>query len=351
MFAKAADYLKQSRQRAQEGHLPVYRQLAEMAVLELGYSIGPGFYHAARFWRLDMPFRSKTRYRTGKRYLKAVAAINNPAYYKLSQHKVAEKALLMLFAIPTTEFFGFFHPHSGRTGDGRPLTNDEEFLALLQRRTIAAAAIKMPEGSCGTGFDIIDIDAENQGQIFSRVLQQRMPVAEYLALKHHESVDQGVVVEAVIDQHPAMAELNASSVNSLRMWVRQSRTGVKVKSVLLKIGHPQNLTDNSPTGGLVVPADVPAGVLGEPIFLPPPAGETAGDHFDCRRLEGFKIPFWQETLELAKRSLRVFPHLNFAGMDVAITADGPLIIELNVEPDAVHATRVDIPTLNLLSGE
>lgn len=351
MFAKAADYLKQSRERAREGHLPVYRQLAEMVVLELGYSLGPGFYHAARFWRQDMPFQSKTRYRTGKRYLKAVAAISNPAYYKLSQHKVAEKALLMLFAIPTPEFLGFFHPHIGRTGDGRPLTNDEEFLALLQRKSIATVAIKMPEGSCGTGFDIIDIDADNQGQIFSRELQRRMPVAEYLALKQRESVDQGVVMEAVIDQHPAMAKLNTSSVNSLRMWVRQSGTGVKVKSVLLKIGHPQNLTDNAPTGGLVVPASVPAGALGKPIFFPPPAGEVAGDHFDCRCLEGFKIPFWQEALELAERCLRVFPHLNFAGMDVAITADGPLIIELNVEPDALHATRVDIPTLDLLSSE
>ena len=351
MFARAADYLNQSRARAREGHLPVYRQLAEMVLLELGYSLGPGFYHAARFWRRNMPFQSKTRYRTGKRYLKAVAAINNPAYYKLSQHKVAEKAILTLFAIPTAEFFGFFHPQSGRTGNGLPLTNDEEFLALLQRQSITAAAIKMPEGSCGTGFDIVDIDADNQGQIFSRALQQPMPVAEYLALKHRESATQGVVVEAVIDQHPALAELNASSVNSMRMWVRQSRTGVKVKSVLLKIGHPQNLMDNSPTGGLVVPVDVPTGALGEPIFLPPPAGEVAGDHFDCRRLEGFKIPFWQEALELSRRCLRVFPHLDFAGMDVAITATGPLIIELNVEPDAVHATRVDIPTLNLLSGE
>lgn len=351
MFAKVADYLNQSRARAREGHLPVYRQLAEMVVLELGYSLGPGFYHAARFWRRDMPFQSKTRYRTGKRYLKAVAAISNPAYYKLSQHKVAEKALLTLFAIPTAEFFGFFHPHSGCTGDGLPLTNDEEFLALLQRQAITAMAIKMPEGSCGTGFDIIDIDADNQGHIFSRALQQRMPVAEYLALKHRESVDMGVVMEAVIEQHPAMVELNPSSVNSLRMWVRQTSRDVKVKSVLLKIGHPEHLTDNSDRGGLVVPADVPTGALGEPIFLPPPAGETAGDHFDCRRLEDFKIPFWQETLELAERCLRVFPHLNFAGMDVAITAAGPLIIELNVEPDNVHATRVDIPTLNLLSGE
>jgi hypothetical protein len=320
-----------------------------MVLLEFGYSLGPGFYHAARFWRRDMSFQSKTRYLTGKRYLKAVAAINNPAYYKLSQHKVAEKALLTLFAIPTAEFFGFFHPHSGRTGDGLPLTNDEEFLALLQRHAITAAAIKIPEGSCGTGFDIIDTD--NQGQIFSRALQQRMPLADYLTLKHSESVDMGVVVEAVIDQHPAMVKLNPSSVNSLRMWVRQTSSGVKVKSVLLKIGHPQHLTDNSVTGGLVVPADVPTGALGEPIFLPPPAGESAGDHFDCRLLEDFKIPFWQETLELAERCLRVFPHLNFAGMDVAITAAGPFIIELNVEPDAVHATRVDIPTLSLLSGE
>ena len=33
-------------------------------------------------------------------------------------------------------------------------------------------------------------------------------------------------------------------------------------------------------------------------------------------------------------------------MDIAITKDGPLVVEINVEPDPIHAASVDIPTLD-----
>ena len=76
----------------------------------------------------------------------------------------------------------------------------------------------------------------------------------------------------------------------------------------------------------------------------------SGERFDRRLLEGFTLPRWQESLELARNCLPVFPNLDFAGMDVAITADGPLIVELNVQPDCRHAARVGIPTADLLGA-
>ena len=102
-------YIKLSISRAREGHLPLYRQLGEMLYLQLRFRIGPGFYHRARFWRREMPFRQKTRYRLGQPYLDALASINHPRYETLSQNKVCEKAMLTLFGIPTAPFMGCFH--------------------------------------------------------------------------------------------------------------------------------------------------------------------------------------------------------------------------------------------------
>jgi hypothetical protein len=350
MFSRIMHFVELSQQRADEGHLPLRRQLAEMLVLQLRYAIGPGFYHTARLWRRDISFRDKTRYLVGHRYLKAVAKINNPAYHKLSQHKVAEKALLTMFSIPTAEFLGYYHPYGGRTADGSPLTDAGEFLALAEKRALPAMAIKMPEGSCSTGFDIIDMTGIHDGRIFSRALNREINAADYLAAKYREYREQGIVMEAVIRQHPGMTALNASSVNTVRMWVRQSGTDVRVKSAVLKIGHPESLADTSTTGGLVVPVRLSDGVPGEPHFRPPPAGEVIGERFDRRLLEDFTLPCWQECLELARSCLPLFPNLDFAGMDIAITADGPLVVELNVQPDCRHAARVGIPTADLLSS-
>jgi hypothetical protein len=267
----------------------------------------------------------------------------------MSQHKVAEKALLCLYGIATAEFYGFYHPGTGRSRTGSRLKNASDFRELCQSSEISTMAVKMPEGSCGYGFDIIDIDISNRVPIYSRKLAKRFSMQSYLQLKFKEFEGQGLVLEAAIDQHPALANLNPSSVNTLRVWVRQSRGSATVKSALLKIGHPGSLVDYTELGGLSVPIDIQTGMLGEPR-LRPSRENAAGDIlFDKHLLDEFELPFRKEAFSLAERSLTIFPHISFAGVDIAFSADGPLMVELNVEPDYGHAAMVGIPTLQLLS--
>jgi len=349
MFYRSVTLIQQARESAQQGHLPVYRQLLEMAFLKLCYSIGPGFYHKARLWRRDIPFRSKTRYRVGQRYKAIVDAINDRRYFKLSQHKIAEKALFSLFGIASAEFYGFFHPETGRTSSGFSLTNAADFLALCSRSALTSMAVKMPEGCRGYGFDIIDINASDSLPIYSRALEKRFSPEDYLQLKLHQFEEQGLVLEAVIEQHPALRQLNASSVNTLRVWVRQSGGRATVKSALLKVGSPGSLSDYTEFGGLSVSIDIQTGALGTPRLRPRQETVTSDEQLGIRLLEGFEVPFLREAFALAEHSLTVFPCLNFVGVDIAFTVEGPLIVELNVEPDSGHAAMVDIPTLELLS--
>ncbi|MEZ5523857.1 MAG: sugar-transfer associated ATP-grasp domain-containing protein [Pseudomonadales bacterium] len=344
-----AKYLKLSVTRAREGHLPVARQLLEMAYLLIRYRLGPGFYHRARFWRRDMPFREKTRYRLGQPYLDAVAKINHPRYETVSQNKICEKAMLALFAIPTAPFLGCFHDQTGRTVDGMPLCSGDDLLALLERRQLHSAAIKRPVGARGIGFDLIDVSSFEQREIFSRALQQKMPVDEYLRMKTEEYGDQGIHIEGYIEQHPAMAALNPSSVNTMRLWVRQTKQGIQVRSGVLKVGSRNSLADYNleRAGGLCAPINLENGTLREIHVRPGPESERV----DPNVLKGFTIPFWDETLVLAKQCLAVFPETRLAGMDIAITVSGPCIVELNNQPDPVHAANVDIPTLDLIGED
>lgn len=349
MFYRLTTLIQQASESAQQGHLPVYRQLLEMALLKLCYSIGPGFYHKARLWRRDIPFRSKTRYRVGQRYKAIVDAINDRRYFKLSQHKVVQKALFSLFGIASAEFYGFFHPETGRTSNGFSLTNAADFLALCSRSELTSVAVKMPEGSRGYGFDIIDINVSDRLPIYSRTLAKRFSLEDYLQLKFYQFEGQGLVLEAVIEQHPTLGQLNASSVNTLRVWVRQSGGRAMVKSALLKIGSPGSLVDYTERGGLSVPINIQTGALGEPRLRPLQEAATSDEQLYISLLEEFEVPFLREAFALAERSLTVFPHLNFVGVDIAFAVEGPLIVELNVEPDSGHAAMVDIPTLELLS--
>jgi len=46
---------------------------------------------------------------------------------------------------------------------------------------------------------------------------------------------------------------------------------------------------------------------------------------------------------VAMRALQAFPHVNVAGVDVAIGVDGPRMIELNVRPDQIGCARINLP--------
>jgi hypothetical protein len=44
---------------------------------------------------------------------------------------------------------------------------------------------------------------------------------------------------------------------------------------------------------------------------------------------GFQIPFWPETLKLAKDAARLHPQNRSIGWDIVVTPDGPGLIEGN----------------------
>ena len=48
------------------------------------------------------------------------------------------------------------------------------------------------------------------------------------------------------------------------------------------------------------------------------------------RIEGVAVPDWQAVRRMALRCMRAFPDLSYAGWDVAVTQDGPVLIEVNV---------------------
>src|SRR5690606_10909580 len=45
--------------------------------------------------------------------------------------------------------------------------------------------------------------------------------------------------------------------------------------------------------------------------------------------EGFTLPYWNDTTNLVLRAHQAFPELGVIGWDVAITEQGPVLIEAN----------------------
>lgn len=346
MKSKLFKYLNLSRARAREGHLPAARQLVEALYLLAVCGVGPGYYHRARMYRRDLPFSQKRRYRMGRHYKAIVDRYNPRAYRKISQNKLAEKALFSTYSIPTARLYGVYHAESGYATHGAELCEASDLQALVRQHGLSRLAVKCVEGFEGRGFDIVEFDDDRSDELYSTALARSLPVGEYLASRLALSDNCGLILEDAIVQHPSLAALNPSSVNTLRMWVTQHGKQARVRSAILKVGAPGSLVDFTTDGGAYVPVDISTGRLGTPVLRGNDLDPDAAAPFSIP--PGLTIPYFIEACEAAKRALKLFPHTCFAGTDVAITADGPLIVEMNVVPDPIHAATIQTPQLDLL---
>lgn len=136
-----------------------------------------------------------------------------------------------------------------------------------------------------------------------------------------------VLLEEFLTQHPVMASLNPSSVNTLRIISYLDPSGrVHVLARTLKMGNGGDV-DNFSDGGMYTMLDE-QGVAHHPAF------DGDGRIFSVHPLSGtsivgFQVPLWSEVGELVERLAREVPEIPYVGWDIAITPSGPAVIEGN----------------------
>ena len=139
-----------------------------------------------------------------------------------------------------------------------------------------------------------------------------------------------VVIEEVVDQHPAMNAMCDQAVNTLRIVTVRKNDVAHVLATVLRIGSGRNNVDNFHSQGMAAIIDE-RGVLIKPaidkdnnIFTEHPVSGTT--------IVGFQIPNYKDALMLVKEASEVVPEMGYIGWDVAMTPNGPLLIEANNYP-------------------
>lgn len=140
------------------------------------------------------------------------------------------------------------------------------------------------------------------------------------------------VCEEYIKQHKDLAELNPSSVNSVRICALWDDDDITILSATLKCGGTADaIVDNMHSNGIGANVDIHTGVVdgcgkdyrGNSYIYHP---------VTATKIVGFEIPYWEETLKLVKQCHRDIAECPLMGWDVAITENGPEIIEINGAP-------------------
>lgn len=138
------------------------------------------------------------------------------------------------------------------------------------------------------------------------------------------------MVEAFVEQHPALQALSPSAVNTVRIFTLVDEAGeYRVLGCRLRISVNSHV-DNMAAGNLAAPVDEQTGIVTGPgvysdITRPPekvhPVTGTP--------IIGFQVPFWREALELVRKASLLHTENRSIGWDLVITPDGPGLIEGN----------------------
>lgn len=177
----------------------------------------------------------------------------------------------------------------------------------------AKLVFKDATGNCGASVRIVPTSELNASNLI-----------EWMSANDYD------MVESLIEQHPDLQALSPSGVNTVRIFTLLDRQGeyhVLGCRLRISINSP---VDNLAAGNVAAPIDEETGGICGPGVYSDITREPERVHpVTGVAIVGFQIPFWQETLELVKRASLKHSQNRSVGWDVAVTAEGPELIEGN----------------------
>ena len=147
-------------------------------------------------------------------------------------------------------------------------------------------------------------------------------------IKDHLTSGSDFAVQEVIRQHPDMAAMNQSSINTVRILSIMIDGQSIPMSAVVRIGKEGSRVDNFSSGGMSCGIN-PDGSLKEVGFNS--KGEKSTVHSNGFIFKNGKVPNFEKIVDLTKRLHYCVPMFGVVSWDIAIDETGePVLIEYNV---------------------
>lgn len=138
------------------------------------------------------------------------------------------------------------------------------------------------------------------------------------------------MAEEFVNQHPKLNELSPSGVNTIRIITQlNDKDEVDILGCRLRI-TVNSKVDNLAAGNIAAPIDPITGiVIGDGVYSDIAFEDQEFHPVTNVKINGFQIPFWEKTVELAKNAQLLHKQNRSIGWDIVITNKGPGLIEGN----------------------
>ncbi len=275
------------------------------------YSAGYMDYDVIGFYKLSSKSR-KTMLTRGKND-KIVKKLNDRNYWHIFNNK--------------NEFNDYFKNYLKREYLYPVSKDKEDFFKFIEKHPIFFA--KPNDGQCGKGIQKVDINKLDE--FFKENDCDKLSGNLYYNLYEYLLENKIELVEEPIKQHKDMIKLNSSSVNTIRIVsVMNDKDEVSIMAIFIRIGNGK-IVDNFNSGGMTAKVNKETGEITEDAI--DKEGNIYKKHPITNTLiKGFKIPYFEEAKKMVEEAAKTSKNVRYVGWDVAITEDGPCLVEGNQYP-------------------
>lgn len=257
---------------------------------------------------------------------------NDKEQIELVENKLLFEELLVKNNVPTPKIF--FHNSKNRfnyKGEIIEIVSKNEFFDFLEKvfnkEKTTLIFCKPIDGIMGKNIFVID---KNTYQKIDEKLINLI-------------LTEAFIFQELILQHEDLKKINHSSINTLRVVTYKNEDNEsEVISAFIRIGRKGAIIDNAHAGGISVPITKATGRMqAEGLQLIDNGGGVFYKHPDTKIVfENLQIPHYNEVEKIAMKASTLFK-FPFLGWDIAITPNGPVIIEANHNLHWLLSDRMD----------
>lgn len=228
-----------------------------------------------------------------------VTLLNNKEYYHILDNKI--------------EFNNTFSKYLGRKWIDMSSASFEDFNRFINGLDVIIS--KPAAEACGRGVE--------------KLIVADFPSAE--ALFNHLKEIKSALCEEFVVQHKDIAALYPHSVNTYRIVTVLTEGIPHIVYAFIRIGNGGRFVDNINAGGMAAPIDIETGIIQYPAFDKDSIYYENHPYTGCP-IKGWQLPCWKESVETVINAAKEVPQVGYVGWDVAVTENGPLLIEGNPFP-------------------
>jgi hypothetical protein len=322
-----------------ETGVSVAAMLRDLLVLNARHQLGIRAYFQYRLFDPRLTLKQKAEYLPDTHWAnQRFWALLNPPRYRLPfANKLVFNRVFGGAGLPVAQILGVYDPVVGWTSENGSLRNAAELAQWLDRHGCKGFVFKPVWGSEGCQVLVFTGADPNHPGSFRSMAGDRYDAESLAAFAHNTAALTNVglgdprpyLLEGRLKPHPVLAEFVGPTLCCVRVVTAIGISGKpSIVGAVYKL-QPEPLgVDHLSYGALGCWVDLETGALA--------AGRSRHDFKyvsvipgTAREFVGFQLPEWDAAKSLALRAAAVFPWARSIGWDIALSDQGPMLIEGN----------------------